>query len=436
VEVVQEALAAADRWQPATNAFIEIDYDSATAAAAAADANLARHPEPGPLFGAPLAYKDMFDRPGQTCSYGSSLGQEAPPERAAVAVSQLEAAGGICVGVLNMSEFALGPTGHNATFGHTRNPWSRDHVAGGSSSGAGAAAACGVIAGALGSDTGGSIRIPAACCGVVGLKPTQDGVDAWGAMPLSPSLDCIGPIAADAEDCETLFNVLVSEDMRFAPTRPAHALRLAFPQDQIARELPQSLLAALLEAVEVFRDSGLAAIDVTLPDISALHRLADVIQRPESLSSHFESLRSNRAAYTPHVRRRIEGGLFISAPAYIQALRQRPEHRRAMIATVFEQADVLLLPTLGVEVPRIDSTDEEQIGQIPELVGRMTRWTRWINYLGLPALSVPCGRDPSNLPVGLQLVAPPFRERDLFSAAKLFQQTAPGLGWSGPPKHP
>jgi aspartyl-tRNA(Asn)/glutamyl-tRNA(Gln) amidotransferase subunit A len=267
----------------------------------------------------------------------------------------------------------------------------------------------------------------------VGLKPTQGAVDARGAMPLAPSLDCVGPIAANAGDCQALFEALVLGDPRFAPAAQPLSLRFAFPLAALSREVPAEILGPLEAAAEVFRGLGHAVADAPLPDIARLHRLADVIQRPESLSSHAETLAARRGDYTAHVRRRIEGGLFIGAAAYVQALRQRPAHRQALLDTAFARADILLLPSVGTPTPRIDDTDEARAGAIPELVARMTRWTRWLNYLGLPALSLPCGRDTAGLPVGLQLVAPPFRERDLFAAARRFEAAAPDLVWAGGP---
>jgi aspartyl-tRNA(Asn)/glutamyl-tRNA(Gln) amidotransferase subunit A len=331
-----------------------------------------------------------------------------------------------------MSEFALGPTGHNATFGHCRNPWDPRRVAGGSSSGAAAAVAAGIVCGALGSDTGGSLRIPAACCGVVGLKPTQGRIGVRGAMPLAPSLDCVGPIARSVADCAVLFEVLISRAAQSgrpsaaAGAQPERGLRLIYPAAEVREAAAPEVSAALEGAAEAFRSAGVVIEQRGLPDIAHLHDLADVVQKPESAAAHYENLRRFREAYTPHVRRRIEPGFLVAAPAYARALAERESHLRAFVDETLAGAAALLIPTLGCPVPTVEDTDEEQSGPQVSLVARMTRWTRWLNYLGVPALSVPCGFDSAGCPIGLQLVGRPRRERVLLDIGLLFQERT---GW-------
>jgi aspartyl-tRNA(Asn)/glutamyl-tRNA(Gln) amidotransferase subunit A len=431
VEAVTQSIATYNQRECDINAFISFDAGAAMIAARHADALYAdRRDTAGALHGVPLAYKDMFDRLGHSCSFGSRIRESCTPNETAVALQRFEGAGGILMGALNMSEFALGPTGHNATFGHCRNPWDPLRIAGGSSSGAGAAVAAGIVYGALGSDTGGSIRIPAACCGVVGLKPTQGLISPIGAMPLAPSLDCIGPIARSVDDCALLFDVLAGCDANShgpAGQRPTGLPpRLVYPRAELDRELSLDVRAALDGAAEVFRRLGFEVIDGPLPDVSHLHELADTIQQPESAASHYTTLRDHREAYTRHVRRRIEGGLLVSAPAYIHALQQRAQHLRSFVEVTLAGAGALLLPTIGFAIPTLAETDEEQAGAQPHLVRRMTRWTRWLNYLGVPAVSIPCGRDSHGMPIGMQLVARPLQERYLLEIGRRYESAILG----------
>ena len=212
--LVEACLDRVERLQPALNCFIRVTAEAARGNARAADMAVKAGHALGPLHGVPLAHKDMFYRAGEICSCGSKIRANFVPDHTATVLRRLDAAGGIDLGRLNMAEFALGPTGHNDHFGRCRNPWSGDRITGGSSSGSGAAVAAGLAFGALGSDTGGSVRLPAAACGVVGIKPTQGRVSRYGAMPLSHSLDCIGLLARAVGDCARLLSVIAGADDR------------------------------------------------------------------------------------------------------------------------------------------------------------------------------------------------------------------------------
>lgn len=414
-ELVEQSLERLDRSQKISNAFISVNADEARSAARAG------RPLVGPLAGLPLAHKDMFDRVGHRCSFGSSLPQKEAATTTATALARVEEAGSITIGALNMAEFALGPTGHNRVFGHCRNPWNPEHITGGSSSGSGAAVASGIVGAALGSDTGGSIRIPAACCGVTGLKPTQGAVNSAGAMPLSPSLDCIGPIARSAEDCELIFRIIADVQSSASPLRH----RLGMSQSAMDGIDPQ-VREAIGAAIAVLQDGGMDVVERPLPEIKPLHDLADIIQKSESAAIHADRLRSNSEDYTPHVRRRIEPGLVLPAETYRDALRQRSMHQTSFIEHSLIDVDALLIPTIGFPVPTIAETDEEAIGALPDMVTRMTHWTRWLNYLGVPAISIPCGIDRNGLPIGMQLVGRPHDELGLLTLARRFQDMT---GW-------
>lgn len=405
------------------NAFTSIDESGARAAAASSQKRQDDGRPLGPLDGMLVAYKDLFDRTGHCASFGSRFLQSRPAGQTADAVRRLSEAGTISIGALTMAEFALGPTGHNAAFGHCRNPWDLARISGGSSSGAGSAVAAGIVQAALGSDTGGSIRIPASCCGVVGLKPTQGRVSTRGVMPLSWSLDCVGPLARRVSDCAQIFAALIDGEPSDEDRRTAFTL--AYPKAAIAEKTEASVAQAVDEAAAVFAGLGGMLVERPLPDMGRLHSLADIVQRSEAAAVHAQLLTAHREAYTRPVLRRIEGGLFVAAPAYVSALNQRSAHCADFIATSLEGADALLVPSVGLPVPLVEETDEGKKGPLPELIGSMTRWTRWLNYLGVPALSVPCGVDCHGMPVGLQLVGRPGSEFRLLALAALFERATP-----------
>lgn len=344
--------------------------------------------------------------------------QQRPARRTATAIARLEDAGAVTFGALQMAEFALGPTGHNLVFGDCRNPWNPDHITGGSSSGPAAAVASGVVAGALGSDTGGSIRIPAACCGVTGLKPGWGVVDAMGAMPLSASLDCIGPIARTVDDCELLFNLIAG---RPAAERFEGEVRIGFAVQADAQPVAPVVAAAVRSAVDVLAAAGMPVSEAVLPDIAELHGLADLIQKVESSSVHLAGLRFRRHLFSEHVRKRLSGGLFVPAIAYHQALRERPVHLARFIVRSLADIDVLILPALGFPTPLRSETDERRLAGTFERVAAMTRWTRWLSYLGVPVLALPCGIDPNGMPIGLQMVGRPGSEHLLLHVGQIFQ---------------
>lgn len=425
LEPVTRALDEAIRWQPAINSFVSIEREGALDVARAA------HRDFKPLDGIPLAHKDMFDRRSHSSTFGSRFTQPVA-DRSATVIERLERAGAVTIGTLNMAEFALGPTGHNAVFGHCRNPWDRTRISGGSSSGPAAAVAAGIVAGSLGSDTGGSIRIPAACCGVVGLKPTQGRISVAGAMPLAPSLDCVGPFARSAAECETLFRLIAGPDPRDPASQhqpqiedgtplSIESARLAFAGDVVLRDCDPQVADALEGAIRSFAACGAKLTSARLPDIPRLHELANVIQQSEAAHVHAERLAESPDLYTAHIRERIEPGRLVTATAYLSAVHQRAALQSQFVAETLGDAHALVMPVIGIPVPTVDETDEAALGSSAEIVGRMTRWTRWVNYLGIPALSIPCGRDRRGLPVGLQLIGRPYSETTLLAIARGFQ---------------
>jgi aspartyl-tRNA(Asn)/glutamyl-tRNA(Gln) amidotransferase subunit A len=439
-ELVRACIAQADEWQPRINAFIALDADGALRNARLLDRQLARGDTVGPLHGVPLAHKDMFYRRGQVSSCGSALRREWTAPRDSTVMTKLSRAGAIALGRLNMSEFAAHPTGENEHFGACLNPWDRAYVAGGSSSGSGAAVAARIVFGALGSDTGGSIRIPAALNGVCGLMPTYGRVSRYGAMARSWSLDHIGTLARSAADCALLLEVIAGHDPRdgnsaaLAPPRLAAALRqgiqglrVGVPRLPKGIELAPAVAKAWKASREVLKSLGASAVPVTLPDLSAMYHHCEIIVRSEAASMHGAWLRERRQDYSAYMRARIEGGFFIPATWYIQSLSQRGPALAKFLDQVMTKCDVLHLPTMPGQVPSVAETQAPNTD--PKLLARlggMAVFTRPFNYLGLPAISMPSGFDEGGLPLAFQLVARPFDEATLLRVAHAFQTAT---GW-------
>ncbi len=435
VEATKACIARIENAQPLLNCFIAIEADAALERARQSDEDLSRGKIRGALHGVPLAHKDLFYRENKISTCGSKIHRGIVADHTATVIGRLEAAGALQLGTLNMAEFALGPTGHNEHYGHCRNPWNLEHISGGSSSGSGAAVAARLAYGALGSDTGGSIRIPAACCGVVGLKSTQTRVSRHGVMPLSFSLDCPGPLARTVHDCARLFSVIVGPDDNDPTTavEPAtdfeaalganlKGLRIGVCIDAVEDDTMSDIRHTHEAALEVYRSLGAEITKVRMPDANHFGALANVIQKCESATVHGQWMRTRSNDYSEQVRSRIEAGLFLPAVRYIEALSLRGLFLREFVKQVFETVDALYLPTLPIPVPTISETDVKTGNAIPTMVATMTGLTRWVNYLGLPALSVPCGFDCRGLPVGFQLIGRPFSEARLFNLGHQYQK--------------
>ena len=432
-ELVQASIERAERLQPRLNTFISLRAERALAAADAADAALARGAEVGPLHGVPLAHKDMFYRAGCTITCGSKIRQDYAPKCTATVLARLDAAGAIDLGGLNMSEFACNPFGHNILVGPAKNPWNQDHIPGGSSSGSGAAVAAGLVYGSLGSDTGGSVRLPAGICGIVGLLPTNSRVSRYGAMPLSFSLDNVGPLAKTARGCARIAGVIAGNDPqdtscadRSVPDyeagieRSIKGLRVGIPAEHHWRDLASDVQACLEESLEVLRQLGALTVEVSSPDPRPLDALANLIILSEAAAIHRRWLKEHPEQYTPVVRDRIRFGFAFPAARYVEALSLRRANLDQYVRAVFEKVDVLHVPLLSKPVPTTASVHASLAGK-PDLTFNLAYHTRLFNYLGLPALAVPCGLDGNGLPVAFQLAGLPFSESNLLNVAHLYQ---------------
>jgi aspartyl-tRNA(Asn)/glutamyl-tRNA(Gln) amidotransferase subunit A len=435
-EVLDAVLARAKAVQPKLNCFLRIDEELARSAAKLADADLARGHVRGPLHGVPLAHKDMFYRAGVPSSCGSRVRGREPESATATALKRLDAAGAIQFGVLHMAEFAYGPTGHNHHDGPCRNPWNTAHVTGGSSSGSGASVAARAGFAALGSDTGGSVRLPAAICGITGLKVTYGRISRAGAMPLSFSMDSIGPLARSAADCAALLAVLAGPDpadptasgeaVPDYPARlhlPVKGLRVGVPTTYFTDDMDPGVGAALTESIKALESLGCVIVPVTLPaEMAAIDAAGTHLIAAEAAAYHGNWLRTRPQGYSPQVRARLERGLALPASRYIDALRLRGPAVAAFSKAVFAKVDVLHAPVLPIPTPTIAETDVGGAPTMDRTLALMTRFTRPFNYLGVPSLAVPCGFLASGLPVSMQLVGRPFDEATILALGHAFQQ--------------
>ncbi len=437
-ELTRAVISAARRAQPALNVFIRIDEARALEVARRADVERAAAREADgvlpPLHGIPMAHKDMFYRAGRASSGGSRILGEQVQDTTSTALAALDAAGAVEFGVLGMSEFALGVTGHNVHFGDACNPWNPVHVTGGSSSGSAASVAACVNFAALGSDTGASVRVPAACNGVVGIKTSFGAVSRAGAMPLSQSLDTIGVLARTVEDCAAVFAAIAGHDQADPPTRqwpgvPGERFRprgdLAGVRVGVAAnyghdECSGEVAVAMRASLDALRARGARIVDVEVPDPAELDRVASVVLRAEPAALHRPWIESRPHDYSPQVLARLRSGLALPAVEYIDALRARSPMLARMHEEVFAHCDVLHAPVLTFPVPTRAETDVGGGPGLQGLLASFARWTRPVNFLGLPALALPAGLA-NGLPVGVQLIGPMFSEPALFAIGAVYQ---------------
>ena len=439
VEVTEACLARIETLGPRLRAFVDVDAESALRTARIREAEVKAGRSRGPLHGVPLAHKDLFVWGGRPAACGTAVPEYFRADQDATAVARLEAAGAISLGRLNLSELAMGPFGDNAHHGDVETPWRPGHGAGGSSSGSGAAVAAGLVYGALGTDTGGSIRLPAACCGIVGLKPTYGRVSRAGAMPLSWSLDHIGPLTRTVRDAAILLGLIAGPDARDATAsshpvpdyvtgldRPIAGLRIGAPDRYYEEGVDDVVRMAVLAATEALRGLGAEVVECPLPDPAPLNDLANMISRCESTAVHGRIVRESPHLLQPAVRARLEVGFHVSAHDYLQAARLRARATRTFVDDVFARVDLVVTPTIPEPAPALAAAKAGSPDDIVRRMGRFSRLTRPWNALGLPALSLPCGFAPDGRPVGLQLIARPFDEATLLRAGHAYEQAA---GW-------
>jgi aspartyl-tRNA(Asn)/glutamyl-tRNA(Gln) amidotransferase subunit A len=442
VEATAACLERIARLDGRLRAFITLDAEGALARARALDADLSGGRSHGPLHGVPLAYKDLCHVPGLPTSCGTKTAEYFTSEVPCTAVARLAAAGAVTLGKLNMTELALGPFGDNPHHGNVDNPHRRGHAAGGSSSGSGAAVAAGLAFGALGSDTGGSIRLPAACCGIVGVKPTYGRVSRAGAMPLSWSLDHLGPMTRTVRDAALMLELIAGADPHdtTASARPVGplvagldrapaGLRVALPENFYFDGVTAEVRAAVEGAARLLEARGARVHTLRLPDPAPLADVANILARSESAVIHARVARERPHELGGAVRSRLEVGFHISAHDYLQAGRLRARLTREFVAEVFGEVDAVLAPTIPEPAPVLAEVTAGPVDEIVRRMGRFSRLTRPFNALGLPVVSLPCGASADGRPLGLQIVGRPFDEATVLRLAHAVEQA----GASRPP---
>src|SRR6266404_3917578 len=429
VDLATACLDRVERRNPVLNAFITVTREGALAQARAAEDEIQRGQWRGPLHGIPIGLKDLIDTAGVRTTCGSALFADRVPTEDAEVVQRLKRAGAVLLGKQNLQEFAYGGTSASSHFGAVHNPWNPKHIAGGSSGGSAAAVAAGMCFGAIGSDTGGSIREPAAFCGVVGLKPTYGRVSTRGVFPLSWSLDHVGPICRNVRDAALMLEAIAGYDVLDVtcvdwPTEKyANALssktdfrigvRIGVARQPFFEDLDRDIELAINEAIEVIRRMSLEIREVDLPSVPT------AVQAPEVYAVHENYYANSPELYRPWMRERLAQAATADTVAYV-ADRFALERVRRTVNDVFAEVDLLITPT--TPVPPI--TIEEASNMSPAPAGEVwLRNTRPFNAYGLPTISIPTGFTSAGLPIGLQIAGPRFGEGRVLAFAHAFEQS-------------
>ena len=433
LETMQAFVERADALEPEVGAFITRTTEQALADAARADAELAAGAPRGPIHGVPFGVKDIFDAEGVRTTNGSLLGQDAVADADATAVRQLRRAGAIPVGKTNTVEFAFDPTGRNAAYGMPRNPWGLDRMPGGSSSGTGAGVAAGFFPMGLGSDTGGSIRIPSALCGISGLKPTFGLVSRRGVTPLSHSLDTAGPMARTAEDLALMMNALATYDEGDPASISAPAVDYAaaleggvgdlvvgVPVQYVWDPVDAEVALAFEAAMKTMESLGAHVVEVSLPELDWTPALAVCITTAEAAMAQGERVIAQGDRMDPAVRRRFESGLFISAAAYAKAQRARVAYARA-VAAALQRVDLIATPTVAAPAPLREQETMTIAGKEVSSREALLRLTRVFNLSRSPSASAPCGFSNDGLPIGLMLSGARLNDALVLRAVRAYQ---------------
>ena len=440
VEIIEAHLSRISATEPVLNSFITLLPDEALAAARQAERDIRAGRYRGPLHGIPVGLKDLFNTGGVRTTSGSRIFDTFVPAEDCTVAARFREAGAILLGKLNMHQFAYGPTGENPDYGHMHNPWNPELVSGGSSGGSGSAAAAGQCTITTGSDTGGSIRIPAALCGIVGLKPTYGRVSRHGLTPLAWSMDHPGPMVRTVEDAAITMNVIAGHDPRdvASSTRPVpdytsaltgdiRGLRVGVPRQYFEAPLDPEVRRSVEDALGQLEALGAEVREVEFPEFNDAAAISTTMLMAEASAALRDVLASDGDKLYEPVRLRLEAGLFISAADYLRAQQGRAVFDRAARSLLSSSADggvdLLAGPSEPVTAPPLLQQQvlagEQEIGTVAAL----TQYTRPYNITGFPAISVPCGFSSEGLPIGLQLAGRPFDEETVLRAAHAYEQT-------------
>lgn len=436
VEVTRRLLERVDSINKKLNAYITVLPEEALAAASRAEKEIVAGTVRGPLHGVPVGLKDIIYTRGVRTTMGSEIFQNYVPDYDAAVVEKLKQAGAVIVGKLNTHQFAYGPTGDRSYFGPVRNPYDATKVTGGSSSGSGAAVAASLCYAALGTDSAGSIRIPASCCGVVGMKPTFGRVSKYGVFPLSWTLDHVGPMTRTVEDNAILLSALSGYDARdpystrqgaedFARDldRGVNGSIVGVPSSFYFENVEGEVETKVRQAIETLRDLGAKIREVEIPHAREILLAQRAILASEAFAVHEERLRNQPERFEEEVKDRLFTGEPIRAYEYIKAL-QIKQLARGGFDRALEKVDAIVAPTVPILPTDIDQREVNIDGYKEHVRSAITRLTGPTNLNGFPSLSIPCGFSSSGLPIGLQMTGGPFEEAVLYRLAQAFEQAS------------
>ncbi|WP_246079640.1 amidase [Paenibacillus piri] len=441
VELVKQCLQRIEETEPSINAYITVMGDKAMDDAAIAEQEIMNGGYKGALHGIPYSAKDLFATRGVKTTAGSRILADYVPEYDATAVRRLADAGAILVGKNNLHEFAFGGTNENEHFGPTRNPWNLNMIPGGSSGGSGASVAASSSIFSLGTDTGGSIRMPAALCGVVGIKATYGRVSRRGVLPLSSSLDHAGPLTKSAWDAAAVLQVIAGRDPNDASssdrevpdyldalsetdTFPMKGTTIGICKEYYFDGLDADIEQAIRQSIRLFEELGATIVEVSVPSLAETVRLQGLITVAEAYAYHSGYLKERHAEYGSNIRTRLEMGQYIPAWAYVEAQRLRQQYKREW-AAVYKRIDLMLAPTTAIPAFAIGGETITLGGKDvnPRDLGVLGR-TSPGNFNGYPSISVPCGFTSAGLPIGLQIQGRPFEEAAVLQAAHVYEQAS------------
>ncbi|WCK54488.1 amidase [Aneurinibacillus sp. Ricciae_BoGa-3] len=434
VEVVQALLERIEQLNPTLNAVITVCDGEALEAAKQAEEEISRGNYKGPLHGVPIGLKDLIFTRGVRTTMGSEIYKDFVPEIDATVVQKLKEAGAIIIGKLNTHEFAYGPTGDISYFGAVRNPYDTTRITGGSSSGSGASVAAGLAFGALGTDTGGSIRIPSSACGIVGMKPTFGRVSKHGVYPLAFTLDHVGPMTRTVYDNALLLNVLAGFDAQddYSVQRDTEDFTrligesikgkvVGIPTNFYYDQLQPEVRSAVENSFEIFRDLGATIEHVEIQNLNQISLAQLKTIQSEAYAIHQHHVKDCPDKFHPQVLERLEASFTARGYEYVEAQQVRRQILNSF-KEAFERVDVLLTPTLPILPTKIDEREVEIEGQTAPVPASLLRLTGPTNTTGLPSLSLPCGYSSEGLPMGIQLIGPSFAEALLYQFGSAFER--------------
>jgi aspartyl-tRNA(Asn)/glutamyl-tRNA(Gln) amidotransferase subunit A len=430
VELTRSVLEAIESLQPRLNAFITVTADLALDQARRAEKEIVRGNYRGPLHGIPITLKDLFYTRGIRTTAGSRILGKFVPDEDAVVVTRLYEAGAVLVGKTNLHEFAFGATNVNPHFGPAKNPWDLSRVSGGSSGGSAVAVAAGLGLASLGSDTGGSIRIPAAACGIVGLKPTLGKVPLEGVIPLASTLDHVGPMCRSVEDAALVLEVIEDPSTtgkprgrrrRFPLRAGLRGLKIGVARGYFFDRLQPDVRKAVIAAISVLEKEGAEIREVTLRGLECTAELASTLTVAEALPFHWKWLNERSRDYGDDLRVRMTAQKALTAVTYLLSQERRRAYRREFDRAM-EGIDALAAPTLPVIAPKIEEVHAALGKPSEEVRSVLLRLTRPSNLTGFPAISVPCGFSREGMPIGLQLIGREEGEGALLRASYGFER--------------